>query len=181
MSKPVQFTKLFVLYAFAALMFAGVRTAVAANDAILVKDSEAAAAAKGIILQWTLPDAQINVSGDAFNLRRVFLNLITNAVNYNCPGGSVRLSLLPEDNTVIVEVADTGIGIPEEDQARIFDRFYRVDKSRSRDLGGSGLGLAIVKKIVEEHRGRVLVQSVPDQGSTFRITLPVYPSRKKTR
>jgi signal transduction histidine kinase len=104
----------------------------------------------------------------------VIFNLVDNAIKYNLPGGSVEITVQIENRLVIIKVADTGIGIAAEDLPRVFDRFYRVDKSRSRQRGGSGLGLAIVKKIVEEHGGMVSVESIPGQGSTFRIQLPLY-------
>ena len=86
------------------------------------------------------------------------------------------LRLYEKGETAVIEVEDTGMGIEKRDQQRIFERFYRVDKARSRELGGTGLGLSIVKHIVTSHGGRVVVKSVPGQGSTFRVTLPLAPS-----
>ena len=112
------------------------------------------------------------VFGDAFRLKQALVNLVDNAIKYNRPGGKVKISVRANDSQVVVEIKDNGIGISQADQQRIFERFYRVDKSRSRAQGGSGLGLAIVKKIVEEHGGKVSVESTLGEGSTFRITLP---------
>jgi signal transduction histidine kinase len=106
------------------------------------------------------------------HLKQVMINLVDNAIKYNRPGGSVKLSVRVDANNIVIQVSDTGTGIPQEDLAHIFDRFFRVEKSRSRDRGGSGLGLAIVKKIVEDHGGTVSVQSKMGEGSTFSVILP---------
>src|SRR5262249_24752086 len=106
-------------------------------------------------------------------LRRVFDNLLDNAVKYNRAGGSVLVRGRSEGGRAVVEVSDTGIGIPAAIQARVFDRFYRVDPSRSRRTGGAGLGLSIAKALVEGLRGRLEVESTPGTGSTFRVTLPL--------
>jgi signal transduction histidine kinase len=104
------------------------------------------------------------------------VNLVDNAIKYSKPGGEVKISAHTDDTQVVIEIKDNGIGISQADQQRIFERFYRVDKSRSRTQGGSGLGLAIVKKIAEEHGGTISVESTLGDGSTFQITLP----RRKT-
>ncbi|MFA5055245.1 MAG: HAMP domain-containing sensor histidine kinase [Dehalococcoidia bacterium] len=127
---------------------------------------------KNIKLELESIDESVPVSGDAFHLKQVFVNLIDNAVKYGNPGGEVKISTRSDDGHVIIEIKDNGIGISQTDQQRIFERFYRVDKSRSRAQGGSGLGLAIVKKIVEEHGGTVSVESAPGEGSAFRVVLP---------
>ena len=100
-------------------------------------------------------------------------NLIDNAIKYTENGGTVSVKLEKENNTAKFTVEDSGIGINPQDQQRIFERFYRVDKARSRELGGTGLGLSIVKNIAEEHDGNVTVASNPGMGSTFTITLPL--------
>ncbi len=105
-------------------------------------------------------------------LRQVFINLIDNAIKYNKPNGSIHVAASEEGPIVRVDIQDTGIGIPQPDLARIFERFYRVDKARSRKLGGTGLGLSIVKHIVEAHRGSLSVASELGKGSTFSFTLP---------
>lgn len=98
-------------------------------------------------------------------------NLVQNAIRYNVQNGSVNVTVRQENNHTELIVADTGIGIPKEDQDRVFERFYRVDKSRSRDTGGTGLGLAIVKHIVELHAGEIYLESSVGKGTTIKITL----------
>ncbi|MFZ5800253.1 MAG: sensor histidine kinase, partial [Candidatus Omnitrophota bacterium] len=98
--------------------------------------------------------------------------LLDNAVKYTPEKGSIRISAAVKDGYVQIDICDTGVGIPEKDLARIFERFYRVDKGRSRELGGTGLGLSIVKHIVLAHGGEVRVESVLGQGSTFSFTIP---------
>ncbi len=117
---------------------------------------------------------QVCVLGDKDRLKQLLLNLVDNALKYTPEGGQVTLSLFKSDGQVEIEVSDTGMGIPPEDLPRVFDRFYRVDKARSRKLGGSGLGLSIAQWIARAHGGDVKVTSKVGQGSTFRIILPVY-------
>ncbi|MEW5867078.1 MAG: two-component system histidine kinase PnpS, partial [Bacillota bacterium] len=112
------------------------------------------------------------VPGDEDLLVQVFVNLLDNAVKYTQEGGSVKVSASRDDGTTRVDVSDTGIGIAPEHLPRVFERFYRIDKARSRQLGGTGLGLSIVKHIVERHGGTVSVSSTPGKGSTFSFTLP---------
>ena len=100
------------------------------------------------------------------------MNLIDNSIKYSDRGSTVIVKAFQPDKEVTIEVKDNGCGIPKEHVSRIFERFYRVDKGRSRDLGGTGLGLAIVKHIVIAHRGRVTVESTPGKGSIFSIILP---------
>ncbi|MCW2278872.1 two-component system histidine kinase PnpS [Heliophilum fasciatum] len=106
-------------------------------------------------------------------LRQVLVNLVENAIKYTLAGGQVSVTANRTVEGVVVEIIDTGIGIPQESLPRIFERFYRVDKARSREMGGTGLGLAIVKHLVEGCGGHVLVTSKFGQGSTFRVTLPL--------
>ncbi len=117
---------------------------------------------------------QALVWGDRERLRQVLLNLVDNAVKYTPTGGSVTLSLENKEGWVRVSIQDTGIGIKPDDQELIFERFYRTDKARSRELGGSGLGLSIVKWIAQAHKGKVVVESRPGEGSTFSLWLPEY-------
>lgn len=112
------------------------------------------------------------VLGDSLKLRRVMDNLIGNALKFTPTQGTITVRLRGEADRVILEVADTGIGIPETQLERIFERFYQVDGSTKRRYGGTGLGLALVKEIVEAHDGQVSVKSVLGEGSTFRVTLP---------
>jgi two-component system phosphate regulon sensor histidine kinase PhoR len=112
------------------------------------------------------------VMTDGERLRRILENLLDNAIKYTPEGGDVTVVVRGNGDEVAIDVADTGPGIPSEHLSRIFERFYRVDKSRSRDLGGTGLGLSIVKHLAEGIGGRVSVESTPGRGSTFTITLP---------
>ncbi|MBI4536135.1 MAG: HAMP domain-containing protein [Ignavibacteriae bacterium] len=115
----------------------------------------------------------ITIIGDKVRLRQLFINLIDNAIKYSHIGGSVTLSVERQNGTALFRVEDTGIGIPEQDLERIFDRFYRVDKARSRELGGTGLGLSIAKWIAGLHRGTITVTSELDKGSVFTVQLPL--------
>jgi PAS domain S-box-containing protein len=127
--------------------------------------------AKNLALSVDWPTGFFNVLGDPHQLRQVFVNLIENAIKFTPEGGRVDLRLQQVGNWLMVEVVDTGIGIPAEAQPRIFERFYRVPGAEQYD--GSGLGLSLVRAIVEAHGGRVEVQSEVDVGSTFRVILPV--------
>jgi signal transduction histidine kinase len=138
----------------------------------VVVEAGARAAAADVKLELELTPDDIRTLGDAFRLKQAIINLVDNAIKYNRPGGSVRVTAEADESRLVIRVQDSGIGIPHVDQQRIFDRFYRVDKSRSRAQGGSGLGLAIVKKIVEDHGGTISVESTPGEGSTFTIGLP---------
>ena len=111
--------------------------------------------------------------GDADGLERLLLNLLDNAIKYNRPEGEVTLRLSQQGNEAVLEVSDTGIGIPSESMPRIFERFYRVDKGRAREEGGTGLGLAIVKHVAQAHGGQVEVESRVGRGSTFTVRLPI--------
>jgi signal transduction histidine kinase len=112
---------------------------------------------------------------DAQKLYQVFLNLLDNAIKYSDPGARVDVRVREDALSLTVEVRDTGVGIPEEDLGQLFERFYRVDKDRSRSTGGSGLGLAISRQIVEMHGGEISVESEVGAGSTFRVRLPKTP------
>lgn len=141
----------------------------------VINEVEMEARRRGITIYWKPPDAEAFVLGDGFRLRQVIFNLVDNALKYNRPEGSVTITVHNENRSVMIQIADTGIGITAADLPKVFDRFFRVDKSRSRQQGGSGLGLAIVKKVVEDLRGTVSVDSIPGQGSTFCVRLPLYP------
>jgi signal transduction histidine kinase len=138
----------------------------------LYEDSTILAGSKNITLTLR-SNTPITMVGDKGRLRQLFLNLVDNAVKYTPSGGSVTLALERQGNEAVFEVSDTGIGIPQTELGKIFDRFYRVDKARSRELGGTGLGLSIAKWIVELHRGSITVTSEPQKGSTFTVHLPI--------
>jgi len=106
-------------------------------------------------------------------MKQVVVNLLDNAIKYTPQGGSVGLTVSAHGGKAILEVADNGIGIPAEALPRVFERFFRVDKVRSRDLGGAGLGLSIVKSICGAHHGQVEAISTPGSGSIFRVELPL--------
>ena len=110
------------------------------------------------------------------DLYQIIFNLVENGLKYNVPGGSLTIRLTRQEDNALLTVTDTGMGIPAESLDRIFDRFYRVDKARSRQTGGSGLGLAIVKDMVERNRGTITVTSsdTPPTGTTFTLSFPVF-------
>lgn len=140
----------------------------------LHEDSEILAERKKISVSiGSLDDALI--VGDPVRLRQLLLNLIDNAIKYTPDHGTVELSLMRENGNAKIRVKDSGLGIPAEELDKIFDRFYRVDKARSRELGGSGLGLSISKWITEIHGGTINVESEVNRGSIFTITLPLKP------
>ena len=134
---------------------------------------ERAAAARRIAIEWDLPADAPTVRGDPERLRQVFVNLLDNAIKFNQEGGRIMVRGRRREAAFAIEVEDTGIGIPEPELPRIFERFYRVDKARSRELGGTGLGLAIVKHIVELHQGRIVLRSRLGHGSLFTVVLPL--------
>lgn len=126
---------------------------------------------KGISLQLNVPKDPLYVAGDPYRLKQVFLNLVNNALTYTPEKGSVAINVKPGETEIQIEVSDTGIGIQKEEIPRIFERFYRVDKDRSRNSGGTGLGLAIVKHLIEAHEGKIDVTSEPGRGTVFTVTL----------
>jgi len=131
------------------------------------------ARAKEIVLQLDLPPELPLVQGNQVRLDQVVSNLVGNAIKFTPEGGMVTVSAREEKGEVVVDVKDTGIGIAPEDQAHLFEKFYRVSSEETSDIEGKGLGLAIVKSIVEGHSGRVWVESQPGQGSTFGFALPI--------
>jgi heavy metal sensor kinase len=146
----------------------------------LYEDAEILAMKKEIeVTVDHIEDAMI--MGDKVRLRQLLLNLVDNAIKYTPSKGHVSLSLSRDNGNAKIAVQDTGIGIPQNEQKKIFDRFYRVDKARSRDLGGSGLGLSIVKWIVDLHHGRIDVDSEVSKGSTFTVWLPEIKEESKTK
>jgi len=125
-------------------------------------------------LQLNLGEMEnLSVNGDRVKLRQLFLNILENAIRYTPSGGIISGSLLKKNNTAVATIADTGIGIPPEHLPFIFERFYRVDKARSRAEGGAGLGLAIARNIAKVHGGEIEVESEAGKGSAFHIILPL--------
>lgn len=131
---------------------------------------------RNIRIQLKEPYTPIYVMGDINNIRQVLTNLVVNSIIYGNEGGSTKISFYDMDENILTEVADDGPGISEEHLSRLFERFYRVDKSRSRNQGGTGLGLAIVKHIIEAHRQTINVRSKLGKGATFSFTLKKYKS-----
>jgi two-component system phosphate regulon sensor histidine kinase PhoR len=122
-----------------------------------------------------------DVAGDRRRLAEVLQNLLDNATQYTLARGQIAVSAEARDAEVVFTVADTGIGIPKADQPRIFERFYRVDAARSRELGGTGLGLSIAKHIVEVHGGRIWVESEVGRGSQFHFSIPIFDPARNPR
>jgi signal transduction histidine kinase len=139
----------------------------------VVDQHEVEAERTKISLQTSLPGVPVEVNGDPVFLSRLLANLLANAVRHTPDGGRIVVSVTADQREAVLSVADSGCGIPEEDLPRIFDRFYRVDKARSRSSGGSGLGLAICRSIVEAHSGTITVSSRLEQGTTFVVRLPI--------
>nr|WP_292732028.1 ATP-binding protein [Nostoc sp. JL31] len=129
--------------------------------------------AQYLSLVCKLPNNRITVLGDANLLRQIVLNLLNNACKYTPVGGQVKLQLFTQSHWAVIEIIDNGIGIPEADLPYIFERFYRVDKKRSRQTGGFGLGLAIVQQIVQSHGGKITIKSVFQEGTILQIALPL--------
>jgi len=128
---------------------------------------------KKVSISYHLPDEKLLISGDLQEIQQLIDNLIDNAIKYTPEHGNININLAAIAGSAQFMVQDTGIGISKKEQLRIFERFYRVDKARSRDLGGTGLGLSIVKNIIEKHKGTIQVESKPKHGSTFTATLPL--------
>ncbi len=134
---------------------------------------EPQARAKSIILKTDIPQPSPEIIADEPRFSQVMINLLDNAIKYSPEGGAITIRAKRVDNNLEISISDTGIGIAEDDLPRIFERFYRVDKARSRELGGTGLGLSIVKHIVNAHGGQVWVTSELGRGSTFSFTMPL--------
>jgi two-component system phosphate regulon sensor histidine kinase PhoR len=129
-------------------------------------------------------DISIDIGGESAPVKAIpqllysiAYNLCDNAIKYNHTGGNVIVTVAQKEHSTVLSVKDTGIGIPETDQKRIFERFYRVDKSRSKEVGGTGLGLSIVKHAVMIHNGRIEVKSAVGEGSEFIVTIPNKPKQ----
>lgn len=118
-------------------------------------------------------DETIKIAANADYVKQIILNLVDNAIKYTPENGNVNVKIFADKDDAVIKVSDTGIGIPKEDQARIFERFYRVDKARSREIGGTGLGLAITKHIAMNLGGTISVESELEKGSTFTVRIPI--------
>ena len=159
----------------------------------VVAQMDMLAKSKRLHLSTSNHHQDIHIFGDALRIRELFINLIENGIKYTEEGGSIHIALQKENELLVgnpadrmkrekeefakIIVSDTGIGIAKEDQEKIFDRFFRVDKARSREQGGSGLGLSICRWIVEAHQGEIKVESELGKGSSFIIILPLFPPR----
>jgi len=157
------------------LQFASVDLAESLREAC--EEGRTLAEAREIRFHWELLDIETWVRGDASALRRLFLILIDNAIKYTPEGGEISVSLRTNGALATGEVRDNGLGITAEDLPNIFERFYRADKSRSREIGGAGLGLAIAKWIADAHSASIQVESAPGQGSVFRVQMPLDVNR----
>ena len=132
----------------------------------------------GVVIQLEPLDAIPQAYGDEFTLKHVFINLLSNGIKYNRRGGKVAVSLRGGEDSLAVDITDTGIGISKECLPLIFDQFYRVREKKTRKIIGTGLGLSIVKRIVEAHKGQIRVQSTLGKGSTFTVLLPKAPKNQ---
>ena len=152
---------------------AGVAADTAGQMSLLAED-------KGISVNCNV-EQEAGVEGDRARIKQVVVNLLDNAIKYTPSGGSIQLNVRASDGKAILEVIDTGIGIPAGALPHVFERFFRVDQARSRDIGGAGLGLAIVKSICAAHGGQVEVESAEGRGSRFKVEMPLaQPARTKT-
>jgi two-component system, OmpR family, phosphate regulon sensor histidine kinase PhoR len=132
--------------------------------------------AKHQTLDCELANTEEIAWGDQEAIHQILDNLVDNAVKYTPEGGTIRVRCFGQDDLVCLQTTDDGIGIPEQDLPRIFERFYRVDKARSRELGGTGLGLSIVKHLVQAMQGSIQAQSQVGKGTTFLVRLPRAPA-----
>jgi len=138
-------------------------------------DQELSAREKGLSLYVELPPVLPVVTADPHRLRQVVDNFLRNALKFTPQGGRVLLSARADSKELLVSVRDNGVGIPEAELEKVFERFYQVEQASSRRVRGSGLGLAICKSLVERHGGRIWVDSVPGEGSNFQFSIPLTP------
>jgi len=146
-----------------------------------IETSTPRAREKDLKLLVNLAERIPDVAGDRRRLTEVLQNLLDNAIQYTPAGGQIMVSAGPKNGEVVFTVSDTGIGIPQADQPRIFERFYRVDVARSREVGGTGLGLSIAKHLVENHGGRIWVESEVGRGSQFHFSVPIFDAERSSR
>lgn len=140
---------------------------------LLAEGYQNAASEKGLQFELDLPTAAKEIECDRDLLQQAINNLLDNAIKYTPAGGMVALKLEVKPRRILITVKDTGVGIPQADLAHIFDRFYRVDKARTRQTGGFGLGLAIAQQIIQAHNGKITVESEVNRGTTFQVCLPL--------
>ncbi len=145
------------------------------SDAVreAVEAAQLAAQEKALGLECEVSPAAATIAGNAISLKEAITNLLLNAIKYTPAGGTISVRAEPQGESVIIEVADTGIGIPPDEQPRIFEEFYRASNARQREPEGDGLGLSLVKRIVELHHGTIRFASAPGLGTTFHIVLPL--------
>jgi len=150
------------------------------DTAVILKDivafHDARALLKKVDLILDIPTDLNHILGNKGNMEEVFSNIISNAIKYTPEGGKVTVSADHDNGYVCISFRDTGFGIPEKDLDRIFERFYRVKNKNTRFISGTGLGLSIVKSIIEAHNGMITVESRLNEGSTFRVFIPVAES-----
>ncbi|HPX12004.1 MAG TPA: ATP-binding protein, partial [Syntrophales bacterium] len=138
---------------------------------------EQKASAKSIAVERAISAELPAIRADRDRLSQIFLNILDNAVKFTPEGGKLRLRVSSDGQSALtVEIGDTGIGIPKDEIPRLGERFYRVDKTRSRELGGTGLGLSIVKHLLKLHRGEMRIESQQGRGTTVTLTFPVAPA-----
>ena len=138
-----------------------------------MRDLQPAALDRDVDLAAELPETPVRAFVDGDRFQQVFHNLLENAMRYTAPGGRIRVRLSAVSGAALMQVADTGIGIPEKDLPYVFERFFRSDRARRAYTGGSGLGLSIARWIVEAHKGEISVESEVGKGTTFTVKLPL--------
>ena len=138
--------------------------------------SASAAANKVTILRDVQQDSPVLILED--DLYEVLFNLVENGIKYNVPGGTLTIRLFRESDNAVIQVCDTGLGVPEDAIPHLFERFYRVDKARARKTGGSGLGLSIVRNMLERNNGSISVTSTLGKGTVFTVALPVFDTEE---
>jgi two-component system phosphate regulon sensor histidine kinase PhoR len=141
--------------------------------AAIVRDWGGRLSQKRLSMDVAIPSDLPSLRADETRLQEILYNLLDNALKYTEAGGRIRLSAERREEEIALSVSDTGAGIPEADLPRVFERFYRADKARSREVGGTGLGLSIVKHIAQMHAGRVEAESILRRGTTIRVFLPI--------
>jgi two-component system sensor histidine kinase VicK len=140
---------------------------------MMIQSSDKQSKAFSIKREFT--ERQLWVEVDADKMIQVLDNIMNNAIKYSPDGGTIKCGLVETNDSVVLSISDEGLGIPKRDLTNVFDRFFRVDKARARSMGGTGLGLAISKEVVQQHKGKIWVESTEGKGTTFYISLPYLP------